>query len=425
MMIDARLALLVLSPLLLLGATCITSVEQKGPEGPWVGEVTNTGPDPVGNVIVLGSILDTNGKLAGGGVSRTCPGDLLPGEKGYFMLRAVPPETLSDPARGLVLPAVLTDLQVFTDPWLPVSGLTFRAVETYKEHKAVLVEMRNDSSTTYHGVDVCAVLFSADGEVQEKVFTRPILTSTVRPGDVRVFPIQFSSPIEGPILFGVDSAYGPARDRVLDPSLLHISAYRIVQTEGGRELQAVGEVLNNTGVNLSFAVYQVYLTTSPTVRATRFVGPASMGVAGERPDFSNGNGFIVAGGKASVAFVLPLDDADSTQIEVAGIEADTSESEVWLIPVRNISKQRLAADALKVSATLYNPTGEYMMVRSLCFNLRGNHDELVGTSCRGFPDGIEARGSLVVSAEVTEIGPARSVEVIAYGSPGWPITPPR
>lgn len=33
--------LLAASAFLLFGATCVTKVEQKGPEGPWLGEVLN------------------------------------------------------------------------------------------------------------------------------------------------------------------------------------------------------------------------------------------------------------------------------------------------------------------------------------------------------------------------------------------------
>src|SRR4030042_4991353 len=100
-MINARLLLLALSPLLLLGATCVTHVEQKGPTGPWIGEVTNTGSDPAIDVRVNGRILDSDGKNWGGIFrAETCPFDLLPGQKGYFTAyldpQGIPPSILEN-----------------------------------------------------------------------------------------------------------------------------------------------------------------------------------------------------------------------------------------------------------------------------------------------------------------------------------------
>jgi len=421
-MANVRLLLFAVSPLLLLGATCVTRVEQRGPTGPWVGEVTNTGPEPALGVTVKGPVEDADGTLVSGIFAETCPVNLLPGQKSYFIKPAVPDATLSG-RPDITLPLRLTpfafapgSISLFAD------GVNLRVLATYKERNAVLVEMRNDSPNTYYRVEVCAVLFGPSGEALEIASTRPFLTSTFKPGEMRVFPVAFTSSIDGPVQVFADSFVNPDADVILDPSLLVLGASRVVETERGRELQVVGEVENNTAADLEFVRYQVYLETSPAVRATGRV--ASIGWSGwsQWGGFFDGTGFIPAGQKAPVAFSLLLDKNDSTRVEVAGVEGFTSQFELSPLPVKNVTNRRLGADSVEVTATLNNPRNEGMQVPYACFNLRGNNDRLVGTSCRR-NEWIEPNGALTLSQKVTELAPMHSVEVVVYGYPGAKIVP--
>ena len=422
-MINARLALLALSPLLLLGATCVTNVEQKGPTGPWIVEVTNTGPDPVFGVTVRGSVEDANGTVVSGMFDETCPLNLMPEQKGYFIKPAVSNFESFGPNITLplrIIPSAFAQGSIA----LLADGVVLHVLATYQEHRALLVEMRSNSPNTHYQVKVCAVLFSPSGETQEVVSTRPFLTSTFKPGDVTVFPVAFNSPIDGQVQIFASSFVSPDTDVVLDPSLLTIGVSRIVETERGRELQVVGEVENNTAADLESVQYQTYLKTSPTVRAIGHVASTGWSAWSQWGGYFDGTGFIPAGQKAPVAFSLLLDKDDSTRIEVAGVEGLTSPFTLSPLPVKNVSNRRLEADSIEVTATVSNPRSEGMQVPYICFNLRGNNDRLVGTSCRR-NEWIEPNGALTLSQEVTELAPMRSVEVILYGYPGAkPVTVP-
>jgi len=96
-------------PLLLLGATCVTRVEQQGPTGPWIGEVTNFGPGVLQHASIIGTILDAEGKTVGPLMAlNTCPAVILPGQKGYFVSLPAP----STNGTGFVQPYQLSPLTV-------------------------------------------------------------------------------------------------------------------------------------------------------------------------------------------------------------------------------------------------------------------------------------------------------------------------
>ncbi len=422
-----RLLPLLLLPALFLGATCVTHVDQKGPAGPWVGEVTNTGTDAVDGTTGTGFTIDANGKDVGPAPTLLCPWDLLPGDKAYFSISAMAAGRLNDPSLAATLPLRLSEIQTYPLRQRPVTGLTFRVLQAYPEHQAIMVEMRNDSPNTYSNFDTCAVLLSAAGEVQEIVTRRPSPAGTLSPGQSVTFPFQFSSPLDGTFVFGTHDGYNSTLNTVLPSTAFDLETYKIVETPNGRELLGVGEITNTTTTDLMSARYEVYLTTSPTVRANGNVGPYGADFRSGL-NFWDGNGLILAGKKAPFRFSLPLDQNDTPSVEVAAIEAGVSE---WQeppnyvsIPVTNVETEQAGTDSLKISATISNPTDDYMLFGSLCFNLRGSRDKLVGTSCLMIPQGVEARSSLTVSEVVAELAPMHSVEVIAYGFKGRPVTPP-
>ena len=81
-----RLIPLLALPLLFLGATCVSRVEQRGPAGPWVGEVSNYGPEAVEYASVSAEILDAMGNSITWLEGSTCPPTLRPGQHGTFEL---------------------------------------------------------------------------------------------------------------------------------------------------------------------------------------------------------------------------------------------------------------------------------------------------------------------------------------------------
>jgi hypothetical protein len=420
MMINSRLAILVLSPLLLLGATCVTKVEQKGPKGPWVGEVTNTGSDPEVDVRVEGWWVDSDGGDRRGMFrAETCPFDLLPGQKGYFITDPI--EFSGDPTA--FLPLKLTSVDTFSCQSRPLTtGLAFRVIDKSREHNSALVEMRNDSQNTYFDVNVCGLLLNRSGEVQEMAKSSPFPAASFKPGGKVVFPITFSTPIDGPMQFAAKSVFETRQNVFLDSWHFDLSASRVVRTEQGRELQVVGEIRNDSTVDLDSARYEFYLKSSPTVRASGSVGSyAYLGTLAEESR-SWGTGLIPAGQKAPVVFSLPLDEDDSTHVEFAGVTAHVASVRASRIPATDVTSRRVESDVVHVKATLTNPFNAPMEF-FYCFELRGARGQLVGASCE-FSCG-EMADPWTASRRVRELAPTESVEVVAYGWPGTcPIVPP-
>jgi hypothetical protein len=410
------LALLLALPFL-LSATCVTRVDQKGPTGPWSGEVTNTGSDLQEHVVVSGQILDANGKFAEVVWYEVCPFALAPGQKGYF-------DTLSAPTGGdFVPPFHLSPLAALpAAPYHPApTGISYKVLQSYPEHKAILVQARNDSPNTYYHLFVCAVDFAPSGEVRQIANGGPFLGIIFRPGDVVTFPIRFDSPLDGTFLFSADSSATDIDTLIPSPPFSYSA--RVVETNQGRQLQVIGEVTNTSDRDLSDTWFQAYLESSPTVRIAGFVG-TTYWTGGE----SFGSGVIQAGQKTLLAFTLPFDADDTPLVKITGIAGKTSRYDLSPVPAKAVTSVRTGPDTVNVSATLSNPNSQGLNVVSLCFTLRNAGGKVVGGQCGSSP-WIEPYGSARVTQEVLLLD-ARSmpaVEVVAYGyqRPEPPkITPP-
>lgn len=410
-----RLAPLLLLPALFLSATCVTHVDQKGPAGPWVGEVTNTGSDLQLHIAVEGKIFDANGEFVGYVGERVCPFALEPGQKGYFSRRSV--DAAKHPQ--FVQPLHMSLSRVFSASGYPVpSGISYEVLEEYPEHKAILVRARNNSPNTYHAFYVCALNVAPSGDVREVSQGSPFLGVNFQPGDVGDFVVPFDSSLDGTFEFSADSTSSLIDTTVKSPPFDYST--EVVRTDKGRELHVVGEVTNTSGHDLSFAWFQAYLESSPTVRINGFVGtthPTGNSIV-------SGNGTVPSGGKALLAFILPLDAGDRTAVKIEGIAGSAMPNTFapfTLSPVlvKNVVSESTGPDTVKISATLSNSSNDGLNVNSLCFFARDAHHDLLGGQC-GFAPWIEPLSSAAVSQEVTLIGTGRvtSVEVVAYGHPG-------
>ena len=425
-----RLLPLLLLPALFLGDTCVTHVDQQGPTGPWIVEVTNTGPDVQRLASVAGSVLDANGNLVLPlFFNDVCPYLLSPGEKGYF---ASPP--VLDYMRlrpNAVQPFHLSFLSVSAQhPNYPaVTGVSFQVLGIYPEHKAILVQATNNSANTYHAVRMCALNIASSGDVREVSMGSPFLGVKFGPGDVDNFVVPFNSPLDGTFQFSADSSGSDIDTAIKSPPFDYVS--KVIQTGKGRELHVVGEVTNTSGRDLTFAWFQAYLESSPTVRINGFVGttdPTTTGIV-------SGVGEVAAGQKIPLAFTLPLDARDTTDVKIEGIVGtalpDTySHYTLSPIPLKDVVDESTGSDTVRVSAMLSNPHDVGMNLSSLCFYARDARGKLIGGQCgSAHSNWIEPHGSEPVSQEVTLIGAGKavSVDVVAYGHAGpkpIPVVPP-
>ena len=404
MMINARLAILALSPLLLLGATCVTHIEQKGPKGPWVGEVVNTGPDMVSDIQVEAEIYDATGNRVTWLGAGTCPSSLLPGERGTF-------ELFFPPNSGWQATLPL-HAQIDPVPWscqgpgLPRDGLSVRLLEKDTARRYVLVEVRNDSAYTYREVSVCGNLRTSTGKLAEVGSAVPF-PPIIRPGETRVFPMFFNSMPPGDFeFFAQGSRYCCGGEIIIDPALFRISATRIIEGLNGRALQVVGEVDNPTGQDLSEVALQAYVAGSPATRVEALVGCGT------------NIGFKSTG---PATFTLPLERGADPVVVIVGIMGFSGWQNLYAIPVSKVLKQAITgSQSVRVSATLTNPTVDWVGVGGICLNLRNKDGDLVGTNSVGVfstsqSGYIEPGDTMIVSGEVVEVDKAASAEVIAYG----------
>ncbi|MEX2245491.1 MAG: hypothetical protein WEC75_02295 [Dehalococcoidia bacterium] len=190
----------------LLGATCVTNTEQKGPAGPWVGEVINAGPDAVSNVTVEANVFDATGRLYapqyGNVVSaRTCPFTLRPKERGWFEIFFQKGPQEPDPV--LPLRAEFPkSAQAFDAPLLLDLHLNVRLIETNASERWARVEVRNDSARVYSEIDVCGVLHGPAGNVVEiGRATGPPLPALLEPGETLTLAMYFNTMPPGVIDF--------------------------------------------------------------------------------------------------------------------------------------------------------------------------------------------------------------------------------
>jgi len=413
-----RLLPLLVLPALFLGDTCVTRVEQKGPSGPWVGEVTNTGTGPVRSVEVAAHIADARGTPIGLRFAQFCPYELAPEENGYFAIPALSADFLAK-RPDIVLPLHISASEVSSSSNAPpaASGVSFRTLQRFPEHNAILVEATNNSSNTY-GLVLCAVNFDRTGKVRDVTAASAFLGTVFRPGDVITFPARFNASVDGTFQFSALSEGTEFDTKLTSVPFDYVS--KVVQTANGRELEVVGEITNTSDVDIGYAWYEAYLESSPTVRTSNFVGTTDMN------EFHGGTSVLPAGQKTLVSFTLPLDEHDSDVVKITGIVGKTSPfgSTPYTfspVTVTNTASETTGSDTVKIAAMLSNPHDVGMNVDSVCFYARDAAGKLIGGQCgvSGL-SWIEPNGAAAVSKEVTLIGAGQpvSVEVVAYGHPG-------
>jgi hypothetical protein len=399
--------LLVFAALPLFGAVCVTHVEQKGPTGPWTGEVVNVGPETLRNVSVEADVFDANGRWVDSMNALTCPPVLSPGERATFELSMssnLPGEFVS-PARAEVRPLAWG----YRGVGLSDEGLSVRLVEMNAADGFILAEVRNDSGYTYHRVTVCASLRTVSGRLVEVGEGWPF-PSALHPGETRVFPMVFDSMSGGYYeFFATGDRNCCGADIVLDPSLFRISATRIVETAGQRELRVVGEVRNVSGHDLGSVTLGAHVDGFPLARAEVLAGCG---------------GYVGFGATAPVAFMLPLEPGATPSVVVEGIQAASNWS-LYSLPIEGVAKRSARSGSTEISGVATNATNTWLELRGVCFNLRGKDGALVGTWSPDHSWQTLAPGeSVSLSGEVVEVAAAASAEIVAYGSPTSAPPPP-
>jgi len=401
-----KLVPLLALPVFFLGATCVTHVEQKGPAGPWVGEVTNTGTDPVGYVYTHAQVFDASGQSLGDWGSQACPLTLSPGETGVFEL-LLPADYRSELAVKPLRAEFDALAQSSSGPAWDGSrgGLAAQLIEKDPARGYALVEITNSSPRTYRALTICAVLRTPDGRPAAVASASPF-PSVLRPGEKVRTVMSFDPMLEGFFeFFPSGDSQCCSSEVVLDPSSFRITAKKVVSGPQGRELQVVGELDNASGQDLTGVELEAHLEHDPASSTRVSVGC---------------DGMIGYASKGSAAFSLPLKSGDQPSVVIGGVQGYGGGGEIYRVPVSATSMARRDSDIL-VSATLSNPTDKWLNLWAVCLDLRGPNGALVGNAQisveappNAFAPYLAPGAEMRISGAVTPLVFATSADAVAY-----------
>jgi hypothetical protein len=387
----------------LLSATCVTRVDQKGPTGPWIGEVTNTGPDPLSGVQAKAQVFDDDWKEVFSWISPVCPPDLQPGETAPFEVHAVP-------SQDVRLPLHLGFEWVQGGPYsdqVP-EGLALKVVEEDPARGYAIVEVTNQSSRTYTDIVVCGVARDRDGNAASVGGFDPlregaVFPSNLAPGEKATVPLFFTSIPDGTIDLFATAQEGSSGSLDLAPTDFHVTEKKVMDYGGSRFLVVLGELDNTTGQDLEAVLLQAHLAGESAFRRFAEVGC---------------NGIIPRGGKGQVYISLPMRPNDSDTVVITGIEATVATELPYQLPVSNLISRRFA-DSFLVSATVSNPTDDWYNLAAVCWSLRTWDGTLVG-EMSDFPGEEMAPGSIFpVSGKVESLVPVGNVPKIEVEAYAW------
>jgi len=413
-----RLVLMLIPALALLGATCVTSARQRGPMGPWVGEVVNTGDMPMREVMVTARVQDAAGRDFGIFTVPACPSALLPGQRGSFEL-FFPTDIALDvtpPLRAEFAPVTSGFAIEYPLPSdMTGDGLAARSVGTYPDKRAAMAEVRNDSAVTFSQIKVCATIRTPGGTLAE-VGSADLFPSALRPGETATVPVFFNTMPDGVIDVVARGVSGCCSAPLqFDRSEFVIETTRVVTIGGYRSLVVTGEMRNRAGQDLAGLRLAAYLTGSPVTRVS-----ADLGCGGT----------VGAGGAAVAEFAIPIDSSEAAPVPaIVGIEAWPWQTG-YRIPVSGIASTPLAVpisglDTVEVTASLHNSTSKWLYYVRACGTLRDRQGHVAGVGPmfqRPSPGynaiaPIPPGGTVEVTGSTSVLGDVASTTVDAYGEP--------
>ena len=203
--------LLSLSPILLVGATCVTNISQHGTAGPWTGELVNAGDQTVSTAGATARLLDAAGReLYPGEVGvAACPSKLLPGERAAFELFSEMPDfpTPVIPLASAKLP-LHAEFNAFSPEFIGSGpargdGLLVTLVARDATRKVAHVTLTNNHSDGYYQqLTVCGILRAADKSIVSVGRGEgPPMPSALFPGESTDIDVQFDVMREGDLRF--------------------------------------------------------------------------------------------------------------------------------------------------------------------------------------------------------------------------------
>lgn len=408
-----RRSLLAVVPLVFLGTTCVSRVEQRGPAGPWVGEVRNVGEERASYVWVSGRLVDADGRAVQSGDLQavTCPESIPPGGRAWFIMWGPSVEP------GARLPYRLEGLR--TAESLGESGfteedLTVTVLATDLASKRMVVEVTNGSGFTYERPIVCAVALDKTGALVSlgQGFTSLYGFGS---GESRRFTVDFSGPLSSSQEFIAQAVRALVPVPTIDPELFRITGVRVVQRDGAVQAYVIGELENRGPLYLDSAWLAAHIEEDPWALAGAPLGCGGRIAPGER-------------GVALIPFDL-REKVKTPTVVVEGIDAWGAGAPVSLA-VSGFRSSRGAAGefGVPVAETTFavtNPTASWVEVSSVCVYAKDAAGTAVGVAEVSPESPYLGPGETVqLDALVHPLFPFATVELVARGRPTEPPPPP-
>lgn len=202
---------------LAIAATCVTTTVQRGPEGPFVAEIANTGDQAIHAALAYSRIYDAQGRqvLVGNIGALACPSKLLPGEHGVVeifaddeqFMRQFPQDEWELPLRAEVF-RIEVDRPVGTGQ---ARGEGLWVEELSRDPATATVELRvhNNAEAPYAQFSVCGILRAIDGTPLEVARAdSPHLPFELAPGQSYDMQLAFHSFPDGYLTYHALGLFG-------------------------------------------------------------------------------------------------------------------------------------------------------------------------------------------------------------------------
>ncbi|MEX2227456.1 MAG: hypothetical protein WEB52_13515 [Dehalococcoidia bacterium] len=395
---------MMLSALSLFAATCVTATRQNARDGPWVGEVLNTGRGVVSDSKVHADITDAAGARFQAS-ARTCPEQLAPGEKATYTVYMPGREPTGYPriipTDGPIPPfsAVIRTESIDHDDRAVAADIRVRLLERNLVRGYAYVELSNDSNVDYRDVKLCANLRAPDGTLIETAHAG-VFPWDLRRGARTTAILYFNAAPAGQLEFVTQAKLDCCGTTTLDPDDFHVESRREVTDATGRRFAlVVGQFENTTGRDLYSVHLGAQVAGSPADRADEV--PVGCGIAAP------------AGELVPATFLLPLPDGVAApDVVISGIQGFPGNTPSW----RSLPVSHVQLNGNRVTATVSNPDDRFYNIDGSCFLLRDGNGQLVGAASTFAPGGIDAGESAGISAIVPSTRQAVRAEVIVYAA---------
>ncbi len=405
---------LILLPLLSVAATCVSRMEQRGPAGPWVGEVRNLGEERANHIFVSGRVVDADGRpVPWGDVAiGTCPESIPPGGRAWFLVGG--PGASAGYRLPYRLDGVRSQAEVMGETGYKEEGLSVTVLARDFVSNRVVVELANRSHFWYQRPIVCALAADGSGAPVSFGMGSPSLFN-LAPGDKRRFTIDFSGPLTSQVDF-VAQAIRPLRpEGTIDPRLLRLVAVRVIEEQGRPYVYALGELENSGLTYLGGLSLSAHIEEDPWALRWAEIGCGGRIGPGER-------------GAALIVFELKKKVSRPTVV-VQGVDVWSAGPPVKLVVSNLRWREGAIGDfglpRVSVEFRVTNPTNEWLELPGVCVYLRDAQGRIAGLAkVSAESPYVGPRASLALAGEVHPMLRYATVDVIAEGDLSEPPPPP-